>query len=453
MVAIPSSFFTVHQGDARWTDRLLQRVSGPTDPLITCTITSPPYGDLKDYGHPDQIGFGQPYDEYLTDARRVFRGVYEHTRDDGSMWVVADSLRRQDPDNRGLWKLEPTPFQLAAEAEEAGWILRDVIIWRKDKTLPWSGKGRLRNAFEYVLFLVKSEDFKYRVDRLRDPAELEEWWVKWPERYNPLGKAPDNVWDIPIPVQGSWGNPLIAHACPFPPELVERLVLLATDPGDVVFDPFAGTGSVVAQANRLGRRGLGFELNPEYVAAYDSLVRPEVEAHAEAPLAAVADRNEWVRDALLNLRALKYPKLIVKTVRDAGHENVAATVVLTKAKTGPPDGRYELIRTRTAFVAEGTDAELEELRQAVKLAADRPPASKMGVGGELDVIRPGDIAGYVGRKTLFPYLEGRTWMAGARVKVVDVPALLADRRSDRHPPVLADVAVREEPRALRREPS
>ena len=66
--------------------------------------------------------------------------------------------------------------------------------------------------------------------------------------YNPHGPVPTNVWDIPIPVQGSWKTPAIAHACPLPPDLIERLVFISTDPGDVVFDPFAGTGVVVAEA-------------------------------------------------------------------------------------------------------------------------------------------------------------------------------------------------------------
>ena len=89
----PTGLFDLHPGDARRLDELLSPFSGPSDPLLTCTITSPPYGDLKNYGDPDQIGWGQPYDEYLTDLRRVFRAIAKHTRDDGSLWIIADTLQ------------------------------------------------------------------------------------------------------------------------------------------------------------------------------------------------------------------------------------------------------------------------------------------------------------------------------------------------------------------------
>src|SRR5439155_7245663 len=253
----PEGFFAVRQGDARLMDVLFAQAY--VSPLVTCTITSPPYGDLKNYGHPDQIGWGQSHDEYLVEMRRIFRSIHRHTRDDGSMWVIADTLRPREQ-NGSIWRMEPLPFQLTQEARDAGWMLRDIIIWEKNKTLPWSGRGRLRNAFEYVLLFVKSESFKFHVDRVRDRVRLEQWWVKWPERYNPLGKVPTNVWRIPIPVQGAWKNTDVEHMCPLPPDLVERLILLSSDPGDVVFDPFAGAGVVVAEAQRLGRRGLGIEL-------------------------------------------------------------------------------------------------------------------------------------------------------------------------------------------------
>ncbi len=131
---------------------MLRNYSSSSKPLLTTTITSPPYADLKDYGHPDQIGFRQPYDEYLVEIKRIFRNVYNHTRDYGSLWLIVDTLR---PGEEGLRRLEPLPFQVTEELSEIGWILRDIVIWKKDKTLPWFGRGRLRNAFEYILFFVK----------------------------------------------------------------------------------------------------------------------------------------------------------------------------------------------------------------------------------------------------------------------------------------------------------
>src|SRR5688572_13081507 len=93
---LPPGLLRLHHGDARRVEALLGPFSSESDPLLTCTITSPPYGNLKDYGHPDQIGYGQPYDEYLVEMRRIFRSVLKHTREDGAMWVVADTLRPAD---------------------------------------------------------------------------------------------------------------------------------------------------------------------------------------------------------------------------------------------------------------------------------------------------------------------------------------------------------------------
>jgi hypothetical protein len=93
---------------------------------------------------PDQIGWGQPYDEYLAELKGIFRAIARHTRDDGCLWVVVDTLRPRD--DGAMWALEPLPFQLAQHVSSVGWTLRDIIVWKKDKTLPWSSPGRLRRT-------------------------------------------------------------------------------------------------------------------------------------------------------------------------------------------------------------------------------------------------------------------------------------------------------------------
>ena len=142
----PESFFTVQQGDARRLDLMLSPYSSARRPLLTSTITSPPYGALKDYGHPDQIGRGERHDEYLIEMRRIFRSLHTHTKRNGSMWLVVDSLRKKGAESP-VWAVQPLPFELASEAADEGWVLREVIVWLKDKTLPWSNRGRLRNTF------------------------------------------------------------------------------------------------------------------------------------------------------------------------------------------------------------------------------------------------------------------------------------------------------------------
>ena len=265
------AFNRVHRGDARI---LAQRLP---DHSLTVTLTSPPYWGLKDYGVPHQIGWEQDYQDYLGDLVAIFRHVYRATRAAGSLWVVLDTFRSDG-------RLKLLPFEFAQCLERGvGWVPQDVIIWDKGKTLPWSHAGRMRNQFEYILCFSKGKSFKYEVDRLKE-VDPKGWWVKYPERYNPDGKVPANIWTLPIPVQGSWSSNGLRHACPFPTSLVERILLLTTDArqGHVVFDPFAGSGIVPALAEAMGRGFLAFELNAGFVRMYRNVVRKLV-------------RTQWLR--------------------------------------------------------------------------------------------------------------------------------------------------------------
>lgn len=454
--ALPDALFTVHHGDARQLESLLAPYSTAAKPILTSTITSPPYGAMKDYRHPDQIGFGQSHEDYLVELRRIFRIIARHTKSDGSMWLVADTFRPYES-NGALRRLEPLPFQLAAEAEDAGWILRDVIVWRKGKTLPWSGRGRLRNAFEYILFFVKTKDFKYYVDRVRDPIELEQWWTKWPERYNPQGKTPDNVWDIPIPVQGSWRNTAVQHTCPLPPDLVERLTLLSTDPGDIVFDPFAGSGVVVAEAERLGRRGIGIELVKKHVRAFNSVVRPEILTRdKEDILSRRLEQAEWLQDVILKLRIVKYPKVLIQMLRRAYPHTkgpIAAVVLGNPSIKRVPTEPHKVVDARTIFVAGGDADERDHLARRLKELSGQQPASKFGIAGDIRVVSPRELEEVVARKRLHLYLGGRTWMAVGRVTAPKLLAAAKESAAAKYPPIAANVEVKEKPRALEREES
>jgi DNA modification methylase len=438
----------MHEGDARQLDYLLNRYSTPSKPLLTATITSPPYGNLKDYGHPDQIGWGQPYEESLVELRRIFRSIYRHTRDDGCLWVIADSLR---PAGEDLRRLEPLPFQLAEELTDIGWTLRDVVIWRKDKTLPWSGRGRFRNAFEYILFFVKSSDFKFYVDRLRDPGELEQWWVKWPERYNPDGKVPDNVWEFSIPVQGSWGRTAIQHACPLPPDLVERMLLLSTDRRDVVFDCFAGSGVVLAEAERLGRRPIGIELVNKHIKAYEEFVRPEILRRRGDDLKAREREREELRDTILKLRALKYGRVLLQELLKQ-HPHLprpAMALALVNGEPEPaqaPADPYVLVNSDTIFVYDSPNGEAPAIRAALEDLRSRKPASKFGVGGKIAVIDRASVRKRVGKQPLFLYTGGRTYRTDGPISAADLATLAeAPNRGD-CPPIVGNVEVSETPR-------
>jgi DNA modification methylase len=244
---------------------------------VDCIITSPPYWNLKRYGDEveGEIGHGQLLDDYLADMEGVFRGCYEVAKEDGVMWVIADTLRYPARSPRE-YELFPLPHVLAELAQQVGWRFHDLVIWRKNKTLPYSGDRKLRNLIEYIVLLTKSREFKHRPYRVAERHQPNaEWLAGWPERYHPLGRNPSNIWDVDIPTQGIWAHADHLHFCPLPAELVRRCIDLTSDPGDTVFDPFGGIGTVPAQAEAMGRIGIGTELNPRFVEIFETKTRPE----------------------------------------------------------------------------------------------------------------------------------------------------------------------------------
>jgi DNA modification methylase len=441
------SFLKLHQGDARDLARLLSRYSDEKHPLLTTTITSPPYADLKDYGAASQIGRGQPDDEYRMDLRRVFRILHEHTRADGSLWLIVDSLRAKAPPGEP-WRLRMLPFELAAEAEKAGWILRDVIIWHKDKTLPWSSRGRLRNEFEYVLYFVRSAKYKHYVDRLREPLVLEEWWVRYPERYNPLGKAPSNVWYVPIPVQGSWANTKIQHACPLPPNLVERMLLLSTDADDVVIDPFAGSGVVLAEAERLGRRALGVEIVEDHIDAFHAVVRPEIlQRRGTDELLARLEASEQLRRRITELRVLKLPKVLITQALASCPEVVPSAAIVTSPLRQTRDGR---VKSTVRFFISGSVTDRQRYLQAVSVAASHRPASKFGVDVTIEVLDKAELSRRMRGRALHAYIGGRVHDAAGRCRYADLETYAQRRTRTKLPVILSPIEVHEAPRPLRK---
>lgn len=140
------------------------------------------------------------------------------------------------------------------------------------KNLPWNGIGKFKNQFEYILFFSKSSEFVFNIDSVREIDDLKKWWRSYPERYNPDGKAPSNIWQFTNPLRG-WGNGKQNHLCPFPFPLVEKIVSIASNPGDLVFDPFAGSGTVLAISELMGRNAIGIDINKKYYSLFNNEVQ------------------------------------------------------------------------------------------------------------------------------------------------------------------------------------
>lgn len=278
-------------------------------------ITSPPYFDVKNYeGSKKQIGYGQDYDTYLNDIINIFQKCYEISSSHATFWIVCDTFKKDGT-------TVPLPFDINRELINnfsPTWNLMDIIIWNKAKNIPWNSKGRFKNHFEYIFFYAKDTEFKFNIDSVREVSDLKKWWLTYPERYNPKGKAPSNVWESIIPMQG-WGNGCLNHYCPFPFSLVEKIISISSNENDLVFDPFAGSGSVLAMAYVMNRNSVGIDINRKYKNQFENHVL-------------MGAKNYWIKrkeELLFIDKKIKKFKLINNELR----KNKLGSIIIQKIKS------------------------------------------------------------------------------------------------------------------------
>jgi len=407
------SRFRVYQHDARDLKSHLEAKFDDTDGLVDTIITSPPYADLVDYGdHEEQVG-KQNYEDFLDDLRSIYKQCYDIAAEDCTLWIVTDTFRANG-------RVVRLPFDIADELEnlhnhktclekdcigclerdrgdgslmctECGathdpllesWRMKDNIIWDKLRTRPWSKKGQLKNVHEYITMFSKSDDFTYNKDAIRitNPDEFQQWWVDYPERYSPKGIVPNNVWSFPIPKQGQWGPQISFHPSPFPQELVERIVHLASDPGDVVFDPFAGIGTTLAIAEALDRKPLGFELNQEYIDYYQEHVRPTALKEVGSVQSTLQDQQLILQQKIYTLRIHKYAYKLYKQLIEGDQSSIReGQIKFIQAITDPdcfdavekPDAQLQFIcESASAFEGESLEDAMEQMLSEKKGSGD-----------------------------------------------------------------------------------
>ena len=279
-------------------------LSNLPDASVACIITSPPYAGLKDYGSSDQIGYGQDREgEYFPDLQNILRELLRVAKPGAALWMVLDTLKESG-------KTVPLPWEVITRATEVGWTFHDLVVWDKGKSLPWSNHGRFRGVCEYILLLGKGKLANFNIDAARDADHLSPYWVKYPERYHPDGKAPSDLWHFPIPTQGSWSKGQIRHFCPFPVALIARMLSISTNVGDIVLDPFSGTGSVITVASYMKRCGIGTELNTAFVEDFDKIGYQALMNLANVELSQAGVHGNSLRVIIIDLRMLKYAKTL-----------------------------------------------------------------------------------------------------------------------------------------------
>jgi DNA modification methylase len=275
---------------------------------VQTVVTSPPYFGLRDYGHDGQIGLEETVGEYVANIVDVFANVWNILEDDGTVWLnLGDSyynyrpgkgqaLNKQSVSNtnqdlpttcarrgnkqEGLKEkdLIGIPWRVAFALQEFGWYLRQDIIWHKPNPMPESVRDRCTKAHEYIFLLTKKPQYYFNNEAIKEPAihsnrtagnknpqkgtgedkmEIRGGLLAAQQKIYEM-KNKRSVWTVNVkPYKG-------AHFATFPKELVEPCILAGSKKGDIVFDPFMGSGTTAQVALDNARQYLGCELNSEY---------------------------------------------------------------------------------------------------------------------------------------------------------------------------------------------
>ena len=267
-------------------------------------VTSPPYYGLRDYGgEANQIGQEETPEEFIQSLVEVFREVRDVLKDDGVLWLnIGDSYYNYRPGTGGLPKqtvsrtnqdlpeqcnrrankldglkekdLIGIPWMLAFALRADGWYLRQDIIWHKPNPMPESVKDRCTKSHEYIFLLSKNKKYYYDNEAIKEPVK-QDWGTRDRTKgkyHNPgTGLAPHSglsksydrknkrsVWSVTNkPYKG-------AHFACFPPDLIEPCILAGSREGDVILDPFMGSGTTAMVAKQHDRSYIGCELHEDY---------------------------------------------------------------------------------------------------------------------------------------------------------------------------------------------
>mgnify|MGYP001346470848 FL=1 len=292
-------------------------------------VTSPPYYGLRDYGgESDQIGQEQTPEEFIDELVKVFREVRNVLTDDGTLWVnIGDSYYNYRPGRgQGLAKqtvsttkqdlpdvcprrgnrlnglkekdLIGIPWMLAFAMRADGWYLRQDIIWHKPNPMPESVKDRCTKAHEYIFLFSKNKKYYYNNEAIKEPAK--DWGTRDRSKgkytsNNEYGQTPHSgleksyekknkrsVWTVTKkPYKG-------AHFATYPSELIEPCIRAGSERGDIVLDPFMGSGTTAVTAKELGRDYIGCELNKDY----GDLMRKRLGLYASLQSGGIADTDD-----------------------------------------------------------------------------------------------------------------------------------------------------------------
>lgn len=233
-----------------------------SEPFVDLAICDPPFNINFSY---DVYRDNKPVNEYLDWSAAWMRKVYRLLKPQGSFWLaIGDELAAE----------------MRVLAKAVGFVPRSWVVWHY--TFGVNCKNNFSRSHTHLMYFVKDhKSFTFNAENPenRIPSARMAYGDK---RADPKGRLPDNTWifrpqDLPEEAmlnQDTWQESRVCgtfkeragfHGCQMPVRILERIISCCSNPGDVIFDPMAGSGTSLVAAQNLGRRAFGYELSPDYV--------------------------------------------------------------------------------------------------------------------------------------------------------------------------------------------
>ena len=278
------------------------------DGIASTVITSPPYWGLRIYEDQagDALGLESDVDAYVLNLMRACDEMKRVLRSDGTLWLVLGDTYHgpvRDPErsrfkngamsrgaevnraNPGMTKsLALVPQRVMIALQERGWTIRAEIVWAKPNALPEPVKDRPVRAHETIILAAKRPRYYFNHEALREPSVSGVPGSGNVQRAPTRGSVKGRMANVPWKNEG-WRNGrtiwqinsvrVPGHSAVFPDELARRCIAAGSREGDLVIDPFNGSGTVPRVASRMGRRGLGIDVSLHYLELATELTRDD----------------------------------------------------------------------------------------------------------------------------------------------------------------------------------
>lgn len=242
------------------------------DCSVQLIVTSPPYWQLKDYGSDEQIGFNDTYEQYINNLNLVWSECYRVLSKGCRLCInVGDQFARSA--YYGRYKVIPIHSEIIRFCETIGFDYMGSIVWQKPTNMHTSGgqkvmgsypyprNGIVKIDFEHILLFKKGGKAPIVSNSVRQQSELSdaEWQSYFSSHWTFDGARQDG------------------HIAVFPEELPKRLIKMFSFVGDIILDPFMGSGTTALAARNLGRNSIGYEINPNFMDYYREKVMQTTE--------------------------------------------------------------------------------------------------------------------------------------------------------------------------------